>query len=291
MITYILLALTLSAVAFAIVMMRRSKTMERDNRQLEAVVENQEGYTFLVNNKFEVQKTNYFVSNKHAEGEPYVLGNVLHCRNAHEAGRCGEHEACKMCPVRFVITKSFERKTDFTDVEACMELYDEKNTGTETIDVDVALKGHFVNVDEQDMMVVNVRDVTDRKLENKPKLLFISTDVVLYDKVREALGSTFRVLSADNNHQALHRLMLASSYQFGAVLTDEEFYTKNETIAQLLVKNGQVPVFVFTSNDGFADDNLICLNKTFQPKELLTELTSSSFSCFRRSRTVDRSSS
>ena len=267
---YVLLAITLIAVVVALLMVRKAQEASRSIRYLRAVVDHQRDYMFLVNGAFEVRETNFYAGKQPAADEPNVLGNVLHCKNAHDAGRCGEHEACHSCPLRFVISKSFARRDGFRDLEACMELNGDDGR---TVDVDVQVDGHYVCLDSQDHMVVNVKDVTEQVGQGSPKVLFVSENVRLFDKVRNALQGQFRVLSADNQHQALHRLLLATDYRFRAVLTDEAFFDQHEVITKMLIKNTQMPVFVFTSNkDREADGQVRFLKSDINDQELLVAL-------------------
>lgn len=267
---YVLLAITLIAVVVALLMVRKAQEASRSIRYLRAVVDHQRDYMFLVNGEFEVRETNFYAGKQPAADEPNVLGNVLHCKNAHDAGRCGEHEACHSCPLRFVISKSFARRDGFRDLEACMELNGDDGR---TVDVDVQVDGHYVCLDSQDHMVVNVKDVTEQVGQGSPKVLFVSENVRLFDKVRTALQGQFRVLSADNQHQALHRLLLATDYRFRAVLTDEAFFDQHEVITKMLIKNTQMPVFVFTSNkDREADGQVRFLKSDINDQELLVAL-------------------
>lgn len=269
---YLFLILFIIAIGIAIELHFKAKAAKEDNRKLRAMVNAQEDYYFLVNKTFEVRETNYFSRNQSEISEPLILGNVLHCKNAVEAGRCGHAGACKSCPIRFVINKSFERADDFSDLEACMEVYDGTN---KLVDIDVMLDGHYITLSNEGHLVVNVKDTTNQKVDKKrPKVLFITANVALFEKVREALTPVYRVLNADNLHQARHRLLLASSYQFHAILTDEEFYLENKDILLLLVKNDNLSLYVFTNNELEPKvEQITCLNKDFEEKELLQLLS------------------
>jgi hypothetical protein len=270
MLTSILIAVALIAIGLAAVMFLRERAARRNNLHLKAVVDHQENLTFLVNKDFQVKATNIHARQSPVAGEPDVLGNVLHCKNAHDAGRCGEHEACNSCPIRFVISKSFERGDDFSGLEACMELCGENNT---TVDVDVNVEGHFVRLEQEPHMVVNVKNVTNNRGDGRPKILFISEDVRLYGKVRSALGKDFRILSADNQHQALHRLMHIADYRFCAVLTDEDFYGSYDAVTKILAKSGRLPVYVFTSKPVMATaDHVRFIEESIAPAELSRRL-------------------
>ena len=265
MIIIVALALLLvAALAVAVFLFLKTRHFKADNMQLRAVVENQENYIFLINRLFEVKETNV----KAPEGQPMLLGNVLHCRNAEETGHCGEGSACKHCPVRFVLNKSFERQADFRNLEACMEL-----TGSDrnTVDVDVSVNGAYVSIESKPHMVVNVQQVNDVEGSARPKILFVSKDASLYDRVREALGITYRVLSADSEHHALHRLLRAADYNFCAVMTDSQFYGASNAVTALLEeRKSQLPLFVFVKEgEPKPETDIHYVNTDFAPKDLL----------------------
>ena len=247
-------------------MYHRLSVLRLGNKQLQTLVECQDGYTFLLNRKLEVVQTNFYNQQWQHLGASNLLGNVLHCKNAHDAGQCGEHDVCKKCPVRFVITKAFERGVSFHNLEACMELLGDDNNITDT---DVQVDGHFVKLNNKAHMVVNVKLMPEDKLVELPKLLFISEKVDLFLRVKEALGANIRVLNADNLHQALHRLLMVKAYGFLAILIDEEFYEKHEEITKLLVKNDSVKVIVFTSNNKpSTDGHVFYLSEHFDAMQL-----------------------
>lgn len=260
----ILLILLLVAVVLLALASRKMNDMKRNVKKLRVVVDNQDDYTFLVDNTFEVKESNI----KLPEGQPRILGNVLHCKNSHETGHCGEGVQCKNCPVRFVISKSFERHDDFRNLEASMLL---DGSGTSTSDVDVSINGNFVCIDQAPHMVVNVKDITTTEGGVHPKVLFLSENAALYDKVRMALGISFRVLSVDTEHQALHRLLHADFYNFCAVMTDAKFYNANNAVSLILAeRKDKLPVFVFAKkNEREADKSIDYIDTNISSEELL----------------------
>lgn len=260
----ILVVLLIAVTALLLVVWRRQGRLKRTIDNLRVVVDNQEYYTFLVDQNFEVKESNV----KIADDQPHVLGNVLHCKNSHEAGRCGESAECRNCPIRFVIRKSFERHDDFRNLEACLQLDGSDNSQS---DVDVCVNGSFVCIDKVPHMVVNVKDMTTRDGSMRPKVLVISENVALYDKVREALGISFRVLSVDTEHQALHRLLHASDYNFCAVMTDAHFYHGNNAVSIILAERRSIlPVFVFAKEDERVADLIVdYLDEGISAEELL----------------------
>ncbi len=271
--TYLLLAIVIAIAAYSIWTLRKMKKMQAKNRELQAVVENQTDYTFLVNSDFEVKATNLTYRIEHPDGEPNILGNVLHCKNAHHKGRCGESEACHSCPLRFVITKSFERKTGFSGVDACMEVYDDHD---KVVDLDVEVDGHFVNVSDQGHMVINVKDETKKQGGNLPKVLLITENMPTYDRIRNELSNEFRILGADNEHQAFHRLQLADDYKFVAVLTDTKFYHNNEDVLKLITGKNQLPLYVLAPESSMESGQDPCfINENIEGKELTKLLLAS----------------
>ena len=138
-------------------------------------------------------------------------------------------------------------------------------------DVDVCVDGNFTCVANEPHMVVNVRDVTTRGGGVRPKVLFLSQNAALYDKVREALGISFRVLSVDTEHQALHRLLHAADYRFCAVLTDAAFFSANNAVTMILnERQDELPVFVFANKaECEAIGTANCLDEDISAEELL----------------------
>jgi hypothetical protein len=255
--------LVLVACVLGVLLLIRTSKLQKDVTNLRAVVENQENYTFLVDDTFEVKESNV----KMEEGQPRLLGNVLHCKHSQDTGHCGEGEVCRHCPVRFVISKSFERHDDFRNLEASMEL----GGGKEALsDVDVCVDGSFICINKVPHMVINVKNVTSRDGAVRPKVLFISGNAALFDKVRTALGISFRVLNADTEHQALHRLLHAADYNFCAVMTDASFYHADTVLATMLnEKKNQLPVYVFAKpKERKALKGVNYLDEDISPEEL-----------------------
>lgn len=272
--TYLFLAILFVLLMVSVGLFWKYSRAMRDNRQLRAVVNHQRDYTFLVNPDFEVEETNYFVQTGEQAGQdPQILGNVLHCKNSYETGRCGEGAACRHCPVRFVIRKSFERRGGFDEVEACLEVYGDDKQLQE---IDVNMEGRYVNIDDQPHMVVNVQIRPWRQVGLLPKVLFASTDASLYERVQEALSANYRVLSVDGGQQVMHRLLMASDYQFRALFTDDAFFQENATTLEMLTKNEKMPVLVFAHGDTSANlpSYVHCIEKKLEGEELRMKLLS-----------------
>ncbi len=267
---YLITILTLTIAAYLVWSSLKMRKMREQNYKLRAVVDNQEDYTFLVNRDFEVKATNLTYRLHTKDGEPDMLGNVLHCKNAYHVGRCGESENCGSCPLRFVIRKSFERESGFTGMNACMEVYDQNE---QVVDVDVQVEGHYVHVGHQGHMVINVKDKTKKNGGNLPKVLLVTDNMSLYDTVRQELSNEFRVLNADNEHQAYHRLQLASDYHFYAVMTDRKFFLEHEDVLRLLINSHELPLFVFGLEGPLEDkEGIYPIGEQIDGKELTKQL-------------------
>ena len=256
-ILYLLLLILLGAVAYMLVGYRH---MSHGLQRVNMMMQNLSSYAFLIDKNFEVKETNYYALNPaqtQTKDSPQILGNVLHCSVACAAGTCGSGQPCKHCPVRFVITKSFERKNDFNDLEVSMELTDDKQQVT---DVDVNVGGRYVSVDGQPYMVLNVKDVTeskrllrryiDKSLREEsdpsvPKLLYASHDVARYSRMREMLKDCCRVVYVETPEQVLRRVGKKVDYGYTAVLFDEAFLHAYDIVDQL---NEHIVVILLTED-------------------------------------------
>ena len=70
----------------------------------DTILSNVDAYIILVDRNFLVEKTNYYKLNNTSEGQVLRrVGELLRCKNGLDAGACGSHENCKVCPVRISI--------------------------------------------------------------------------------------------------------------------------------------------------------------------------------------------
>ena len=252
-------------------------------RRKSLVLENMNNYAFLIDDQLEVKETNYYALNpqQSPDEEPRLLGNVLRCTTACEEGTCGKGLACKHCPVRFVITKSFERQKDFSDLEVSMELAGEQKQA-----VDVRLGGRYVSLAGHPYMVINAKDVSESKRllrryidqdvpQEKepavPKLLFATHDVALFNRLREQLSDVCRVVYAESALQVLQRVGQGKDYGFSMVLFDESFLHANDILDQL---NGRIVVVKLTTDgESGYDGRVLSVPQTIgadQLKQLLS---------------------
>jgi len=236
------------------------RRLTKDNQRINMVMHNLTSYAFLIDKNLEVKETNYYAMNPtQQKSESKVLGNVLHCSTACEEGVCGTGLACKNCPVRFVITKSFEHKSDFNDLEVSMEIHDDQKK--KATDVDVNIGGRYVDLGGEPHMVLNVKDVSesrrllrryiDQQLAEEtdpdvPKILVATQDVARFNHLRELLQDTCRTIYVDTAGQVLNRIGKTKDYGYSAVLFDETFIHEHDLIDQL---NEHIVVILLT-NDG-----------------------------------------
>ena len=239
--------LLLAVVAFAFMYIRYRKS-RRDYLRISMMMENLNSYAFLIDDQFEVKETNYYALNpaqQRDDNSPRLLGNVLHCTTACESGTCGTGLECKHCPVRFVISKSFERKNDFSDLEVSMELSDSNQN---VADVDVNVGGRYISVEGQPYMVINVKDITESKRllrryidqslaqesnPDVPKLLFATQNVGRFNHLREKLKKACRVIYADSVEQIVRRIGKGKDYGYSAALFDETFLHAHDVLDQI----------------------------------------------------------
>ena len=102
------------------------------------VLQNINAYFLLIDKDFIVCDTNYYSLNKLPAPETGVMkrvGDLLHCRNAAEAGECGMHQQCKLCGIRAAIGRAFHKKESFQKVNASMNLLNEEGSNEGNIDV------------------------------------------------------------------------------------------------------------------------------------------------------------
>ncbi|MBQ8989491.1 MAG: hypothetical protein IJ067_07355 [Prevotella sp.] len=128
----------------------------RDYEAAKATVHgDKDRYNFLINKDFRVLETNFYELNwEMDDGQPNVLGNVLHCETGCDSGLCGTGIACKTCPVRMILTNSFKQRRDFNDVAATMRLY---NKDYQVKEVDVRVDGQLVYLGYEPHFIVGVR--------------------------------------------------------------------------------------------------------------------------------------
>lgn len=152
---YLLTIICLAAAILLAIIARNLYKRIREYRKYSRQVHQEKSrMAFLINKDFMVKETNiYDKSRRKKDGQPRILGNVLHCKTACDSGTCGTGLSCSTCPVRYVIKNSFLQRRDFTNIEATMTLYDDNH---EEQNVDVKMDGKLVLVNLKPYMVVTM---------------------------------------------------------------------------------------------------------------------------------------
>ena len=152
---FLLLSVSIVAVLALFIIARNTYRLKTDFARFRKEISQKSGLVFLINKDFEVKDTNYYQMNANmaGDGQPPVLGNVLHCKSGCDSGLCGTGFACQTCPVRLVIKNSFKNRRDFDSIEATMELYDASH---EVQKVDVTVAGELVYAYNKPYMMVSV---------------------------------------------------------------------------------------------------------------------------------------
>lgn len=137
-------------------------TLENTNRLMDAILSHINAYVLLIDSDFIVLKTNYYELTGHKKGDKEKrVGDLLQCRNALDSkGGCGTHAFCASCPVRMTIGKAFAGKTNFTELESSLTIALSDN---EYINCNVIISGIYMNINDQDLMVITVHDITHLK--------------------------------------------------------------------------------------------------------------------------------
>lgn len=131
---------------------------------------------FLIDKNFVVQKTNYYTLNRLPEDKSIKrVGDLLHCKNAVEAGGCGMHEHCKLCGIRAKISCTFEDGKDFSRFEASMKLLSADRQ--QILPCDVYVSGTCLNIDGGFRVLLTINDISE--LKNVERLLLLEKENVL----------------------------------------------------------------------------------------------------------------
>jgi len=179
--------------------------------------------------------------------EPRLLGNVLRCKVGCDSGECGTGMECKNCPVRFVITKAFERRDDVHDLEVGMEIYSGDDRKCVN-DLDLCIGGRYINKDGNPKMVLNVKNVSESKRLLRryvdqnltaetnpaiPKMLFVTQNAARYNEMRELMKDRCRVIYAETAEQVLARVGEGKDYGYSVVLLDASFAHANNIVEKI----------------------------------------------------------
>lgn len=141
---------------------REAEELKKTSYIAGAVLRSVHAFVLLIDSNFTVLNTNYYrrTGTRKGAGEKKV-GDLLQCRNALSASEgCGTHELCGSCPVRLAIREAFEKKTNFTDLEATLNIC---TSDYESAECDTVVSGNYLLLNGEDRMVITVHDVTRQK--------------------------------------------------------------------------------------------------------------------------------
>jgi len=139
------------------------KALRGSEELFRSIMQNVHAFILLVNKDFIVTRTNYYDITKarRPEGRLTRVGDLLRCNNALSAeGGCGTHELCGNCPIRKQITETFRNKGSFTDLEATLNIRDRRG---EVSECDTYVSGEYMEIDDKEVMVITVHDITRLK--------------------------------------------------------------------------------------------------------------------------------
>lgn len=160
---------------------------------LDIILHNIDAYIILVNRNFLVEKTNYY--NLNTTGGEQVfrrVGELLRCANAIDAGGCGSHVNCKICPVRAAIKKCFHEKEMFSHLETMMRLYLSDNPG-DYVERMFSVSGVFLQWGNDDKVLLTICDITHQKKVQK--------ELELAKLTAEAVGDRKSAFLANMSHE------------------------------------------------------------------------------------------
>lgn len=158
-------------------------TLRKKVENTKQVLYNMNTCFVLINSDFIVRDTNYYKLNHlTTDTKEKRLGDLLHCRNAMEAGGCGMHARCALCGIRHTIRRAFIEHKNIDKLEGTMNLLDEKRE--HVIPCDVSVAGGYFKTDEE-LMILTINDITE--LKNMQRSLNIEREnAISADKLKSA---------------------------------------------------------------------------------------------------------
>lgn len=185
-ITFFSLLIVLCAVLLILFLWERRKCLRmqrrlfRESRKLEhtshvagAILKNVHAYILLIDNDFQVLKTNYYQkTGTRKSTETKRVGDLLQCHNALSAeGGCGTHALCGSCPVRLAIRQAFEQRRNFSDLEATLTVV---TSDKKSVDCEATISGSYLLLNDEENMVLTVHDIT--RLKNAERELTLAKE-------------------------------------------------------------------------------------------------------------------
>lgn len=218
--------------------LQREKEITKKANASETILSNVNAYFILIGKNFVVRKTNYYLLNQiPPEPETKQVGDLLRCKNALESEGCGLHKCCQICSVRATIRKAFNEKTNFKNLEAAMKMLSFEKR--QIIACDVSVSGVYLNIDEEELMVLTIYDITELK-RIQQQLLVEKENAVASDKLK----TTF---IANMSHEIRTPLNAIVGFSGLLAITDDE-KEKNSYI-DIINKNNEQLLQLF--NDIF----------------------------------------
>ena len=171
LITYILLVgLIIYATVYFFKFKRLSlsianKKEKQQRRELmnDTALKNIDAYILITDENFAVTDTNYYMkTSTEAPQNSVRIGELIRCKNGLDAGACGTHKNCSLCAIRKHITKAFQDRTGFKDMETLMTLYI-SGSSTDTTDTYVCVSGAPIEVQGKQYILLTVKDITNLK--------------------------------------------------------------------------------------------------------------------------------
>ena len=175
--------LVMVVIKYRTVKMRKTILQEKAD-EAKKILQNIKSYFLLIDRDYVVCDTNYYSLNSlPPDNSTKRVGDLLHCRNAMDAGECGKHDQCKLCCIRIAIGKAFAKQADIKKLNASMKLLSQD--GKDVIPCDVTVSGVYLKVKGEEKMVLTVCDTTE--LKNMERLLCIEREnAISADKLKSA---------------------------------------------------------------------------------------------------------
>lgn len=156
------------------------------------------------------------------------VGDLLQCHNALSAeSGCGTHAYCGFCPIRAGIRQAFERKENFTDLEATLNIVVSEN---KSVACDTLISGTYLMLDEEENMVLTLHDITRQKR--------VEEELKLAKKKAENADLSKSAFLANMSHEI--RTPLSAIIGFSEILADADTEEKKTQYQKIIKMNGDL---------------------------------------------------
>lgn len=273
-----------------------SKKSKYETAKVNGILQNIDSYVFLINDQVIVKETNYYEKNPDAKPSGVqLLGNVMRCTNGCDAGHCGAHDNCKHCLLRYNIVKAFTNRTGFTDVDSNMSLYSADGKSIDYVSVKVSgryveVKGKpmmvicikdmtedkrllrsllskqlrvekaFSEAKEKTADQEPIRSISEATgvgdMGEKPKILFDTQNVPLYNKVFDMLHDHYDLIYAEDQGTIIETGKTVDHFGVRALILDESFvYSNVDVVDKALADNAKLPILIFSTDPDMKDQD------------------------------------